>query len=413
MADDLQPSAVEGVLKRPFAEQVAFFRRKLGARVPTARWDDISRDAHDSAFMVAGAAKADLLSDLAAAVDRSVAEGRGLEAFRKDFRAIVERRGWRGWTGQGTRAGEAWRTRVIYRTNAAVSYAAGREAQLAEGGFPFIVYRHGGSEHPRLEHQSWDGLVLPSDHPFWSTHSPPNGWGCSCFKLGARTRKAARRLGGKPNKKLPRNWNAREPKTGTPPGVGKGWDYAPGAGVAHIVQQMAAKTVAWEYELAKAYMLSLPAAQRDALSTSMRGLPSLADDARRFARAAISDRPTATYRTLGMLTREQARRIDDLTGARSVAGYDFALSRSGVRHAWRSHGEAARETPRGQIALKDADFARLPALLNAPDAVRLDGAEIIIEKRMRGARITAIFEILRKRRTLALRSMRIYGPGRG
>ena len=48
-------------LRRPFAEQVAFFRGKLGNLVPTATWRDLWKSQHDRAFMVAGAAKADLL----------------------------------------------------------------------------------------------------------------------------------------------------------------------------------------------------------------------------------------------------------------------------------------------------------------------------------------------------------------
>ena len=50
---------------------------------------------------------------------RAVASGTSLEEFRRDFRGIVEDRGWHGWTGEGTRAGEAWRTRVIYRRTCA------------------------------------------------------------------------------------------------------------------------------------------------------------------------------------------------------------------------------------------------------------------------------------------------------
>lgn len=60
-------SALEGVIHLPFAEQIAFFRRKLN--VPTERWDDLWQAAHDRAFVVAGAAKADLLEDLRGAVD--------------------------------------------------------------------------------------------------------------------------------------------------------------------------------------------------------------------------------------------------------------------------------------------------------------------------------------------------------
>lgn len=239
MTDALSP-----IFRRPFPEQVAAFRLRLGNLVPTSAWDDIERDAHNRAFMVAGAQKADLLADLAAAVDKAIAEGTGLEAFRADFRDIVERNGWHGWTGEDTARGRAWRTRVIYRTNMAVSYAAGRHAQLREGGFKYWVYRHGGSLEPRLHHLSWDGIVLPPDHPFWALHYPPNGWGCSCYVVGARSHRGAKRLGGDPDKALPPGWDIRNPKTGTPPGIDKGWDYAPGANVSEMVSTLAPKVEA-------------------------------------------------------------------------------------------------------------------------------------------------------------------------
>ena len=84
---------VQAILRQPFAAQVAAFRLRLGNLVPTSRWDDISRSMHDSAFMVSGATKAELLADLAAAIDKAIVEGTGLEEFRRDFREIVERHG--------------------------------------------------------------------------------------------------------------------------------------------------------------------------------------------------------------------------------------------------------------------------------------------------------------------------------
>lgn len=228
-------SDLAGIFKRPFAEQLAAFRLRLGNRVPTRAWDDLVRGQHDRAFVVAGATKAELLADLADAVDRTISEGRTLDQFRADFRDIVERNGWHGWTGEGTKRGEAWRTRVIYQTNLRTSYMAGRHAQLIAGNFKFWVYRHGGSIEPRLQHLAWDGLVLPPDHPFWQKHFPPNDWGCSCRVFGARTLAGARRLGGDPSKVLQPGWNTPDPRTGTPPGIGKGWDYAPGASVSQTV----------------------------------------------------------------------------------------------------------------------------------------------------------------------------------
>jgi hypothetical protein len=227
--------------RRPFPEQLAAFRLRLGNLVPTSRWDDLWQEEHDSAFMVAGATKAELLADLAEAVDKAIAKGTGLEAFRKDFRAIVDKHGWHGWTGEGTAKGEAWRTRVIYRTNLRTSYMAGRYAQLVQGGFSFWIYRHGGSLEPRIVHLGWDGLIQPPEHPFWVYHFPPNDWGCSCRVFGARTLAGAIRKGGKPGLKLQPGWDRIDPKTGAPAGIGKGWAYAPGASVAQTVSALAPK----------------------------------------------------------------------------------------------------------------------------------------------------------------------------
>jgi len=94
-----------------FAEQIQFFRQKID--LPTQRWFDLWQEAHDRAFVVAGAMQADLLADLHGAVLKGIAEGTTLETFRKDFKEIVARTGWTGWTGEGTAAGRAWRTRVI------------------------------------------------------------------------------------------------------------------------------------------------------------------------------------------------------------------------------------------------------------------------------------------------------------
>lgn len=219
----------------PFQEQLDFFRVKLN--LPTERWDDIIQGAHDRAFIVAGAAKADLLADLHRAVETAIAKGTGLEAFRRDFRAAVARHGWTGWTGEGSRAGEAWRTRVIYQTNMATSYAAGRYRQLTApdtiAAMPFWRYVHrDGVLHPRPQHQAWDGLTLRHDDPFWRRHYPPNGWGCHC-----RVRAVVRPPAGAPTTP-PADWDEIDPKTGAPVGIDRGFDYQPGARAADTLRQL-------------------------------------------------------------------------------------------------------------------------------------------------------------------------------
>lgn len=368
---DAQPSTLTGAFGKPFDAQVAFFRQKLGNLVPTQWWDDLQKSEHDHGFMVAGAAKADLLSDLASAVDRAIAEGTSIEQFRKDFQATVARNGWTGWTGEDTAAGRAWRTRTIYVTNARTSYHAGRLAQLRSGAFPLWVYRHNDAvQHPRPLHVSWNGITLPPDHEFWQTHYTPNGWGCECYVVGARSPTGAVRLGGNPNKELPEGWDAVDPKTGEPPGVDKGWGYMPGNTIGDVASEMASKAQGWADPIAKAYMRDVPDTARDTLSTAYRALPSLADDVRRFAQRANATpdmRPTDT-RTLGLVTSGQVSAIQKATG-QNVTRYDYALDPASVRAVLATDVQP----PRGQRAASLTDFAALPAILNADTRVIATG----------------------------------------
>ncbi|MFP4181833.1 MAG: phage minor head protein [Thiohalospira sp.] len=202
----------------PFDEQIEFFRQKLS--LPTRSWRDIQRGQHARAFVVAGAMRDELLADLRRAVDKGIADGTTLEQFRKDFRDIVRRRGWTGWTGEGSAAGEAWRTRVIYDTNLRTSYHAGRYQQQKEAAEdrPYWRYRHShASEDPREEHLSWDGKVLPHDDPWWSSHYPPNGWGCQCY-VETLAERDLKRLGKDGPDERP-----TDPSDTT--GIDEGWDY--------------------------------------------------------------------------------------------------------------------------------------------------------------------------------------------
>ncbi len=166
----------------PFQEAIDFFAQK--ANVTTHAWTDVWQEAHARAFMVAGAASEALVEDFRQAIHKAIADGTTLAEFRKDFDRIVEKRGWTGWTGEGTEAGRAWRTRVIYETNLNMAYAAGRYAQMTDPDvlrvYPYWVYRHSGNPHPRLQHKAWDGLTLAATDSFWSTNYPPNGFNCGC-----------------------------------------------------------------------------------------------------------------------------------------------------------------------------------------------------------------------------------------
>jgi hypothetical protein len=226
----------------PFAQAIDFFENKLN--MPSERWADLWKDAHNTGFMVAGAMKDDLLNDFRGAVDRAIAEGKSISWFKKEFQQIKKRHGWE-------HVGNAdWRSRVIYDTNMRQSYNAGRFEQLQH--FDYWEYQHGDSLSPRPMHLSWHGTVLPKAHSFWQTHYPSNGWGCKC-RVRGRTAKQLERQGKtvtKPPKKVLVDWTDKA--TGEahqiPKGIDPGFDYAPQKNVVKTNQKKVAKQKAKPYE---------------------------------------------------------------------------------------------------------------------------------------------------------------------
>lgn len=338
----------------PFQEQLDFFRAKLN--LPSERWDDIMKSAHDRAFIVAGAMKADLLTDLRGAIDKAIAEGRGIEAFRKDFRSIVQKHGWTGWTGEGTKVGEAWRTKVIYQTNMATSYAAGRWRQLNDPELlavrPFWRYVHAdGVLYPRPLHVSWNGLVLRHDHNFWKTHFPPNGWGCHCRVVAVRGPEEGDRT------EPPDGWDQIDDRTGAPVGIDKGFDYAPGANAnAPLRDLVAQKLINLDAPIgADMYEALRPALRAETEAAWGSWLDAVQADPVKRGRVQVvgAIRPD----TLNWLAEQKAV----VPATAEIAVQDsLIVGRKAERHA------AAGD------ALAEEDWRQLPAMLDAPDQVLYD-----------------------------------------
>ncbi len=213
----------------PFREQIAFFRAKLN--LPTDGWTDLWQSQHDFAFVVAGANRDAIVADFRAAVDKAIAGGGTLEDFRKDFDRIVATHGW------DYNGGRNWRSRVIYDTNLATSFAAGRWEQLQAA--PYWQYEHSDFvEKPRELHVQWDGLILAQGDPWWRTHFPPNGWGCKCTVRGLWPHELQRMGKTGPDPAPEVVWEERTigqrsingPRTvRVPEGIDPGFAYAPGS----------------------------------------------------------------------------------------------------------------------------------------------------------------------------------------
>lgn len=383
----------------PWQAQIDYLRQKL--RLPTERWDDIQRSAHDRAFIVAGAAKADLLADLHGAVVRAAQDGGGLAAFRKDFMSIVRSHGWAGWTGDdrtsptdGGGAGVAWRTSIIYRTNMDTSYAAGRWRQLTEPetlrALPYWRYIHSDSVlHPRPMHLAWHGLTLPAEHPFWRTHFAPNGWGCQCriTAVSRREGEASARAGlGEP----PAGWDTIDPKTGAPVGIDKGFDYAPGAATDVPLRQFVQDK-----------LITYPPAISSALSRDVNQYIRSTESPAEFASSALLDRQQTDPLWIGFV--EDPKPMSELLG-RDVTGYLLLLPSEAPRHVQRDH-EHDGGTQRPALP---ADYDRLSSVINQPDKMRIGdlsrngNATVVATKSFGAETLRAVFEVLPGRRNRAL-----------
>jgi hypothetical protein len=130
--------------------------------------------------------------------------------------------------------------RLVYLTNMATSYAAGRHAQMSDPEVlqwhPYWRYIHSdGVLHPRPMHLAWHGLTLSAEHPFFQTHFAPNGWGCQC-RITSVSRAEGERSKAAGLGEPPAGWDQIDPKTGAQVGIDKGFDYAFGTSVKASMQ---------------------------------------------------------------------------------------------------------------------------------------------------------------------------------
>lgn len=224
--------------------------------VPAYSWLDIFNAEHASAFTVAKTAGADVLDDIAQAVQDAIANGETFDQFVSEIEPILVEKGWWGTgpafdpvtgTWNDAQLGSLNRLRIIYDTNFRQSYSAGQWTSFErnKSDLPYLMYAHTSSLHPRIEHLAWDGICLPVDDDFWLTHYPPNGWGCKCGVI-ALTQKQYDAMNGKgliattaPKLVWSQFLNSRTGiQTAVPAGIDPGFGY--NAGKAFLAQLLAA-----------------------------------------------------------------------------------------------------------------------------------------------------------------------------
>lgn len=97
-----------------------------------------------------------------------------------------------------------------------------------------------------------------------------------------------------------------------------------------------------------------------------------------------------------------------------ISGYQHDLDVSGTRHAIKEHGQPKTEEPRGQIAITDGDFEKIPEVIYGYDDVSFTGKNkigretITYKKSFNDGTIMYVEEIRDKRKTLTINTMYKY-----
>jgi SPP1 gp7 family putative phage head morphogenesis protein len=174
----------------------------LVAKDPTAigSYDSIGREEYQRSFTAARTAGAGVVDDLYFGLVDTLSRGGTDEDFSKLVTPILKQKGWLGGDGGAI----ATRVSLIYDTNLRLARSNGRwdRYQATKAAFPYlraITAEDDRVRHPpksASDHTAWDGIILPVDHPFWTTYWPPLGFRCRCGIIQMSRSQLARYKGG-------------------------------------------------------------------------------------------------------------------------------------------------------------------------------------------------------------------------
>ncbi|WP_447588658.1 phage head morphogenesis protein [Aquipseudomonas campi] len=254
----------------PPKEAIEFFRQK-GYAIGFDH-QDVWQAQHQAAFTVAKVMQLDILQDIRGEIDRAMAEGTTFRDFQNRLTPTLQDKGWWGRqivrdpvTGADVEAqlGSPRRLKVIYDTNLRTAHTEGQWQRIQDNkdAFPYLEYDGNNSEHPRLQHAAWDGLVLPVDDPFWADHFPVKEYGCKC-RARARTAGQVARSGKPigPAPQVPKVTHVNK-RTGEvqqiPVGVNPSFYYRPGGRRASLARHLVEKLEAAPPPMARASIADL------------------------------------------------------------------------------------------------------------------------------------------------------------
>ncbi|MEA5259619.1 hypothetical protein VB264_17610 [Arcicella aquatica] len=114
---------------------------------------------------------------------------------------------------------------------------------------------------------------------------------------------------------------------------------------------------------------------------------------------------------IGEITHELSNILTQQSGIQ-LTNYRFSIDVYAIKHIIKNHGVPEIETPKGQVAITDADFNLIPEILQNPDLVFYDGQnklgkDVFQFQKIIGDKYVIIKEVRTGKKQLALNSMRI------
>jgi len=357
-------------------DAVAAFQQRQQL-LPSYAWQDVFGQEHSRGRAVAGVMRLDVLQTIFDEVDTTLKEGRSLKDFAKRLIPRLQTAGFWGdvevkdpLTGETrTTRFDLSRLQLIMDVNLRQSHAAGRwqRAQRTKNRFPMLVYLTMHDERVRADHRKWDYLVLPIDHAWWRTHSPPNGWRCRCtFRPVDDRGVQVLREQGKPvqTDPPPIDWRPYvNPRTGevvpVPAGIDPGFGHNPGQPVDQAFWDDALRKAAAAHPMAGAVAVAQMTADRSAF---------VADAAAAFGawvdRVVAAGRARGDLRFVGALRPAAVRALAD--EQLQPASAAVAVRDADVLHALRDAKAASG------AGIDAQTYRQLPELLERARAVLLD-----------------------------------------
>lgn len=375
--------SLAAAMTMPPKDAISYFESK--GLTLSGDWHEIWHRAQAQSFTVANVARMDVLQDIREAVSTALREGKTGKWFEDALTPKLQAKGWWGkrldkdarGKDIAVRQGSPARLRLIYGQNLQTAYMAGRyREQLADADerpwWTLVVVMDAVT---RPTHAALNGLTFRFDDPFWTTHYPPNDWGCRC-RVRARSARALERdrvtPGSSEGRLVTRQVEVKDRRTGEvverevtgfrlPSGLvcetGVGFSYNPGEAA-----------YGTDMEAARKLALVQDAGLRSQAIQALNGNPARAQAWADFADGVLDSR------------RGGAAQVQVVHFMRSeVAAFVREMDREPAQVVTQSakrllHADSARHTAAGTAPSRE-DILRLPTLMDQAETVLWDSAK--------------------------------------